>query len=123
MVKPSLFVGSSTEGLEFARAVRAELEADVEVTLWNDGFFELGSTFIETLLNALPRFDFGVLVLTSDDWVSSRDVTTFGPRDNVIFELGAMGCYRQLSVNTGRHSATNLSFRLTDNTSGEIDDA
>jgi len=88
MVKPSLFVGSSTEGLEFARAVRAELEADVEVTLWNDGFFELGSTFIETLLNALPRFDFGVLVLTSDDWVSSRDVTTFGPRDNVIFELG-----------------------------------
>ncbi len=88
MAKPSLFVGSSSEGLEFARAARAELEVDAEVTLWNDGFFELGSTFIETLVNALPRFDFAVLVLTPDDWVSSRDVAAFGPRDNVIFELG-----------------------------------
>jgi hypothetical protein len=88
MAKPSVFVGSSSEGLEFARAVRALLDADAELTLWNEGFFTLGSTFIETLINALPRFDFAVLVLTPDDLVSSRDAETFGPRDNVIFELG-----------------------------------
>jgi hypothetical protein len=88
MTKPSVFIGSSSEGLEFARAARALLAQDAEITLWNEGFFHPGSTFIETLVNALPRFDFAILVLTPDDLVSSRQVATFGPRDNVIFELG-----------------------------------
>lgn len=35
-----------------------------------------------------PGFDFAVLVLTPDDLVNSRELETFGPRDNVIFELG-----------------------------------
>jgi hypothetical protein len=86
--KPSLFVGSSSEGLAFARAVRSLLAADAEVTLWNEGFFSLGSTFIETLINALPRFDFAVLALTPDDLTQSRNDEAFSPRDNVIFELG-----------------------------------
>jgi hypothetical protein len=88
MAKPSVFIGSSSEGLEFARAARALLSQDAEITLWNEGFFSLGSTFIETLINALPRFDFAILVLTPDDLVNSRMVEVFGPRDNVIFELG-----------------------------------
>lgn len=85
---PSLFVGSSTEGLEFARAARGLLSKDVEVTLWNEGFFRLGDTFIETLVNALPRFDFALLVITPDDFVRTREAAGFGPRDNVLFELG-----------------------------------
>jgi hypothetical protein len=88
MTKPSLFVGSSSEGLEFARAVRAGLESDAEVTLWNEGVFPLGQTFVEALLNALPRFDFAVLVLTPDDFIVSRTLETLAPRDNVLFELG-----------------------------------
>jgi hypothetical protein len=88
MVKPSIFVGSSSEGLPFARAARSLLAPDAELTMWNEGFFIPGSTFIETLINALPRFDFAVLVLTPDDLVQSRSVEGFGPRDNVIFELG-----------------------------------
>lgn len=88
MKKPSMFVGSSSEGLEFARAARSLLSADAEMTLWNEGFFGLGSTFIETLVNALPRFDFALLVLTADDLVQSRETESFGPRDNVVFELG-----------------------------------
>ena len=88
MNKPSLFVGSSSEGLDFARAVRADLVADAEVTIWNEGVFALGQTFIEALVNALPRFDFAVLVLTPDDFVVSRQSETLGPRDNVLFELG-----------------------------------
>jgi len=56
--------------------------------MWNEGLFDLGNTLIETLINALPRFDFAILVLTGDDLISSRDVDAFGPRDNVIFELG-----------------------------------
>jgi hypothetical protein len=54
MARPSLFSGSSSEGLEFARAARSLLAQDAEVTLWNEGFFSLGNTFIETLVNALP---------------------------------------------------------------------
>jgi len=88
MSKPSLFVGSSTEGLPFARAIRTRLVHDAEVTLWYEGFFKPGSTFIETLVNSLPRFDFAVLVLTPDDWVRSRDDESLSPRDNVVFELG-----------------------------------
>jgi hypothetical protein len=88
MPKPSVFVGSSTEGLEFARAVRALLDQDAEVTLWKEGFFGPTGTFIETLVTSLPRFDFAVLLLTADDWIRSRQEETFGPRDNVIFELG-----------------------------------
>ncbi len=86
--KPALFIGSSTEGLEFARALRSLLVHDAEVTIWNEGFFSLGNTFIETLVNSLPRFDFAVLVLTADDLISSRNAESLGPRDNVLFELG-----------------------------------
>ncbi len=88
MANPSVFVGSSSEGLDFARAIRAQLELDAEVTLWNEGLFQLGSTFIETLISSLARFDFAVLVMTADDMVTSRDTNAFSARDNVIFELG-----------------------------------
>ena len=88
MDKPALFVGSSSEGLDLARAVRSLLTDDAEVTLWSEGLFAIGNTFIETLVNALPRFDFAALVLTPDDLLTSRQVTALGPRDNVLFELG-----------------------------------
>jgi hypothetical protein len=88
MSKPALFIGSSTEGLEFARAVRSLLVQEAEVTVWNEGFFTVGGTFIDGLVNALPQFDFAAVVLTPDDLVTSRDVTVFGPRDNAVFELG-----------------------------------
>ena len=58
------------------------------MTLWNEGFFALGNTFIESLVNALPRFDFAAVVLTPDDLVTSREMATLGPRDNALFELG-----------------------------------
>ena len=86
--KPALFIGSSSEGLDFARAIRSLLAPDAEVTLWNEGFFLVGNTFIESLVNGLSRFDFATVVLTPDDLVASRDLTSFSPRDNALFELG-----------------------------------
>jgi len=85
---PTLFVGSSSEGVEFARAVRAALEHDAEVTVWDEGVFEAGQTYVENLTQALDRFDFAVLVLTPDDVVQSKSADASSPRDNVIFELG-----------------------------------
>src|ERR1700680_2043986 len=88
MTKVAIFIGSSSEGLEFARAVRALLAQDAEVTLWNEVFFAVGNTFIDSLVNAFPRFDFAAVVLTPDDLTTSRDVKTLSPRDNALFELG-----------------------------------
>jgi len=86
--RPSIFIGSSSEGLEVARSLRTQLNNDAEVTLWNEGVFTLSQGYLEALANALPRFDFAVLVFSADDQVESRGVTQIAPRDNVMFELG-----------------------------------
>lgn len=85
---PALFLGSSSEGLPIARAIRTQLQHDSEVTIWNEGAFPLGQTTLESLVNALDRFDFAVLVLTPDDTVISRQSEHLVPRDNLLFELG-----------------------------------
>jgi hypothetical protein len=88
MIKPSIFIGSSSEGLDFARSARHLLAPDAEITMWNEGFFRLGATFIETLINSRLRFDFSILVLTPDALERRRGAELFGPSDNVVFELG-----------------------------------
>lgn len=87
MNKPRLFIGSASEGLEFARAIRSQLDGDAEVVVWNEAF-EPGTTFIESLVAQRSSFDFAVFVFSTDDWVSSRETEGSAPRDNVIFELG-----------------------------------
>jgi hypothetical protein len=86
--RPALFIGSSSEGLEFARAIRSLLVEDAEVQVWRESIFGTSDITVEALLNALPRFDFAVLVLSPDDVTTSRDRTASSPRDNVVFELG-----------------------------------
>jgi hypothetical protein len=86
---PSLFIGSSVEGLSIARKLQIGLEYDCEVTIWNQGVFGLGQGTLESLVRMLDRFDFAILVLTPDDLVHSRDRSAVqAPRDNVLFELG-----------------------------------
>jgi predicted nucleotide-binding protein len=88
MTKPSIFIGSSSEGLEIARAIEFQLKDVGEITIWNEGVFGLGLGTLESLVNALERFDFAILALTPDDFTVSRNVPTSSPRDNVMFELG-----------------------------------
>lgn len=88
MVKPSVFIGSSAEALDVARAIEFQLQRDAEITIWNQGFFPLGGTTLETLVNSLQQFDFAILVLSPDDFVVSRETPSQAPRDNVMFELG-----------------------------------
>lgn len=71
-----------------ARAIEYQLQQDAEITIWNEGFFPLGQATLESLVNALPRFDFAIVVLTPDDMVVSREQAFNCPRDNVMFELG-----------------------------------
>jgi len=88
MSKPTVFVGSSREGLEIARAVQFQLKNDALVSLWNEGVFGLNQGTLDSLVAMLDRFDFAVLVLTPDDVLRVQDAVVQAPRDNVMFELG-----------------------------------
>ncbi len=88
MSRPAVFVGSSSEGLRIAQEVQICLDSVCEVELWTQGVFGLTQGTLESLVMALPRFDFAILVLTVDDLTISRGMGKATPRDNVLFELG-----------------------------------
>ena len=88
MARPALFVGSSSEGLRIAEAIQVVLDPVCEVELWAQGIFGLMRGTLESLVMALSRFDFALLVLTADDLTTSRGTEKAAARDNVIFELG-----------------------------------
>lgn len=91
--RPSVFIGSSSEGLEIARAVQANLDDAAETTLWSQGVFGLSEGTLESLVDRSQDFDFAILVLTPDDLIESRTKRAAAPRDNVLFELGLFtGC-------------------------------
>lgn len=88
MPKSRVFIGSSTEGLKIAEYVQARLSESADVTIWNQGVFEAGDSYLGSLLKAATEFDFAILVLTKDDVLQTRGTSQEAPRDNVMFELG-----------------------------------
>jgi predicted nucleotide-binding protein len=87
--QPVLFIGSSSEQLEIAKAIQLGLSHDPMVaTVWTDGIFKASRTTIENLMNAVVDADFALVVISPDDCVESRGAEEYGPRDNVLFELG-----------------------------------
>lgn len=86
--RPRVFIGSSTEGLQIARAVQAALYYDAEPILWSQGVFGLSGGTLETLVKKSDAFDFAVFVLTADDLIRKKGKKGNAPRDNVLFELG-----------------------------------
>ena len=87
--EPVLFLGCSKEALELAREIQSGLDYDpIVVEIWTDGIFNPSKTPIEDLTELINRIDFGAILLTPDDKIQSRDSESFGPRDNVVFELG-----------------------------------
>jgi hypothetical protein len=87
-MKPSVFVGSSSEALPLAKAIQTELGQQFQADLWSESLFELGEDTLSNLLLFVQCYDFAVLVLTDDDITKSRRHTAASPRDNVVFELG-----------------------------------
>jgi len=86
--KPSLFVGSSSEGLDAAREVQYHLDKDADVDVWDESVFGLSESYIESLCEAAGKADFAVLVMTPDDVRVMREQESITARDNVVFELG-----------------------------------
>jgi len=86
---PLVFIGSSVEALPIARELQTGLAHDpMLVSVWTDGVFRATRGAVESLLDAVVKSDFAILVLTADDTVISREVQKAAPRDNCIFELG-----------------------------------
>jgi predicted nucleotide-binding protein len=86
--RPTVFIGSSVEGLRIAEAVQANLEHVAECTVWNQDAFAPSLTTIENLVDMTAKFDFAVVVLTPDDVLEKRGQKAPVARDNLLFELG-----------------------------------
>jgi hypothetical protein len=86
--KPTVFIGSSSEDLRISGQIQFDLQQIARPQIWSQGVFGLGWGTLEALMTSLERYDFAILVLSPNDVITSRDVTTSAPRDNVIFELG-----------------------------------
>lgn len=87
-MKPRVFIGSSVEGLEIAYAIQQNLTYDADVTVWDQGVFELSKTTIESLIDIINKTDFGVFVFNKDDITKMRNKSENVVRDNVLFEFG-----------------------------------
>jgi|ERR1700722_17734459 len=87
-MKPKIFIGSSVEGLSVAYSIQQNLTHDADVTVWDQGVFELSKTTIESILEILSKSDFGIFVFTPDDISTIRNETRNVVRDNIIFEFG-----------------------------------
>ena len=87
-MKPRLFIGSSSESIRVAYAAQTILQRWAEVTVWNQDVFELSGYTLESLLNELDKYDYGLFVFAADDSVIIRREQKTAVRDNVILELG-----------------------------------
>ncbi len=88
--KPMVFIGSSSENLDFAKKLREKIQNDSrDVSIWCDGgIFELSKSALDSLITSARNYDFAVMIFDDNDIVESRSKTSYAPRDNVIFELG-----------------------------------
>lgn len=86
-IKPSLFIGSSSEGIEVAERLASRLKKVASPVLWK-GSFEYNTGYLDSLISKIALYDFAILVATGDDLVVSRKKKSAGPRDNVVFEFG-----------------------------------
>jgi predicted nucleotide-binding protein len=87
--RPRLFIGSTTEAIQLAREVQAELDHEVQATVWTQNLFTPGDpTWSRLVEMARTQFDFALFVFSGDDIVESRGAATRAPRDNVLLEYG-----------------------------------
>jgi Predicted nucleotide-binding protein containing TIR-like domain len=86
-MNPSIFIGSSSEQIDVAKAIELHLSSFAEVTVWNNTF-KPGNPFLVDLLKSKDRYDFAIFVITPDDISESRGIEYSVTRDNIIFEMG-----------------------------------
>jgi hypothetical protein len=83
-----MFIGSSSEKLDIAKAVQTNLQHTVDATIWCQGVFKASQSSLDSLEQQLEKSDFGLFVFTPDDILKLRQIEFQAVRDNVLFELG-----------------------------------
>lgn len=86
-IKPTIFIGSSVEGLQIADGIETNLQYDCIPNKWPH-VFKSGQSNLSNLINAAERADFAAFVFSPDDILIMRNKESSVARDNVIFELG-----------------------------------
>jgi hypothetical protein len=86
--RPNIFIASSKEALEVARAVKQNFDDEADVDIWNENIFHANRNYLDTLLNRASFYDYVIAVFTPDDEAIIREKHTRVTRDNIIFEFG-----------------------------------
>ncbi len=86
-LKPSIFIGSSSEGFQIAEKIFSLLNDIAECKLWKEAF-DSGKSNYDNLISQIVFYDYAILIATADDTIISRSNSFDGPRDNVLFEFG-----------------------------------
>lgn len=77
------------DGLPLVRAIQQCLDYDdIEVTGWHQNVFEAGDTPIESLIDAVRKYNYALIIMTPVDEVIRGEDRHPVPRDNLLFELG-----------------------------------
>jgi len=83
-----IFVGSSKEHVDYAKAVQINLHKQYEVMVWDQRPHVPLQHILDSLLEELDSAQFGIFILAPDDFLTIKGERKKTPRDNVIFELG-----------------------------------
>jgi hypothetical protein len=91
VAKSRFFIGSSTERLPVARALKQVLADCADAMVWDEApEFALGESTLDGLTKVGNIYDFALLVFGPDDSSIIRGSEYLTVRDNVIFELGLL---------------------------------
>ena len=91
-IVPRIFIGSSSESLMIANTVQQLLSNEYDVKIWNQVTTTPGKQHLDSLLTELKKSHFAIFIYNDDDFIFSRNKEGYGPRDNIVLEIGmAMG--------------------------------
>ena len=87
--KPTVFIGSASEGIKVANKLKSDLAKHCDVEVWNSGkVFIVNKSYLRSLLDTASLYEFAILVFTCDDKTIVRKKQYTTARDNVLFEFG-----------------------------------
>lgn len=88
-MKPTLFIGSSTQRKAIAYGLKKMLSDCADVTVWDEApEFGVNDSLLGSLIEVGKFYDFAILVFGQDDCTMMGGNPCLTVRDNVLFELG-----------------------------------
>jgi CAP12/Pycsar effector protein, TIR domain len=87
-MKPRMFVGSSSPKARYAAELKNQLKSRADVMPWHQGFFQINTSYLGSLIDGLKEADFAAFVFAPDDVLKIKGEELQAIRDNVLFEFG-----------------------------------